>query len=63
MYKSTKSRIDEWQTIGNEKLEYQKTWGQRRKEDALACGDDSDQDDWVEEAFGCDENLANTTCQ
>ena len=54
MFKSKKSRVDEWQTIGNEKLEYQKTRVQRRKKDALACGDDSDQDDWVEEAFGND---------
>ena len=63
MYKSKKSRVDEWQTIGNEKLEYQKTRVQRRKKDALACGDDSDQDDWVEEAFGNDQNMANGTGQ
>jgi len=31
----------------------------RRRKDALAAGADSDQEDWVEEAFGNDPNLQN----
>lgn len=52
MFKSKKSGIDDWQTIKNEKLEFQKTQVQRKKKDALAACEDSDQEDWVEEAFG-----------
>jgi hypothetical protein len=52
MFKSKKSGLDDWQVIGNERLEFQKTKVQRKKKDAMAACDDSDQDDWVEEAFG-----------
>lgn len=59
MYKSKLSGQEEWSSIGPDKLEFVKTKVQRRKKDALAAGADSDQEDWVEEAFGLDPNLAN----
>ena len=39
-------------SIGPDQLEFVKTKVQRRKKDALAAGADSDQEDWVEEAYG-----------
>ena len=39
-------------TIEAQKLEFEKTKVQRRKKDALAAAADSDQEDWVEEAYG-----------
>ena len=58
MYKSKMSGQDEWSSIGPDKLEFVKTKVQRRKKDVLAAGADSDQEDWVEEAFGLDPDLA-----
>jgi hypothetical protein len=52
MFKSKKSNVEEWQVIGKDKLAYERTKVQRRKKDALAAIDDSDQDEWIEEAFG-----------
>ena len=52
MYKSKLSANQEWCSLGPDQLEFQKTKVVRRKKDALAAGADSDQDDWVEEAFG-----------
>jgi len=57
MYKSKGSKHTEWMSIGPEKLEFVKTKVQRRKKDALAAGADSDQEDWVEEAYGNDPNM------
>lgn len=59
MYKSKVSKHSEWMSIGPERLEFVKTKVQRRKKDALAAGADSDQEDWVEEAYGNDPNLQN----
>ena len=59
MYKSKVSKHTEWMSIGPEKLEFVKTKVPRRKKDALAAGADSDQEDWVEEAYGNDPNLQN----
>ena len=56
MYKSKVSKHTEWMSIGPEKLEFVKTKVQRRKKDAMAAGADSDQEDWVEEAYGNDAN-------
>ena len=58
MYKSKMSGQEEWSSIGPDKLEFVKTKVQRRKKDVLAAGADSDQEDWVEEAFGLDPDLA-----
>jgi hypothetical protein len=58
MYKSKLSGQEEWSSIGPDKLEFVKTKVQRRKKDVLAAGADSDQEDWVEEAFGLDPDLA-----
>ena len=55
MFKSRREGNSEWSSIGSEKLEYVKTRVARRKKDALAAAADSDQDDWVEEAFAQDE--------
>ena len=57
MYKSKRSRHHEWMSIGPDKLEFVKTKVQRRRKDALAAGADSDQEDWVEEAYGNDPNM------
>ena len=57
MYKSKVSKHTEWMSIGPEKLEFVKTKVQRRKKDAMAAGADSDQEDWVEEAYGNDANV------
>ena len=46
-------------SIGPEQLEFQKTKVARRKKEVLAAGADSDQEDWVEEAYGADPNLQN----
>jgi len=58
MVKSKKQQIekqnfDYWENITNEKknCEYVKTNVARRKKDVIAAGADSDQEDWVEEAF------------
>ena len=59
MYKSKVSKHTEWMSIGPEKLEFVKTKVQRRKKDAMAAGADSDQEDWVEEAYGNDANMQN----
>jgi hypothetical protein len=42
-----------WEDITNKdgKMEYVKTDVSRRKKDVIAAGQDSDQEDWVEEAF------------
>ena len=42
-----------WEDITNKEgsLEYVKTDVSRRKKDVIAAGQDSDQEDWVEEAF------------
>ena len=42
MFKSKKSGLDDWQVIGNDKLEFQRTKVQRKKKDAMAACDDSD---------------------
>lgn len=55
LYKSKKNeQSNEWKSIGPEDLEFVKTKVARRKKDVLASGADSDQDDWIEEAFGND---------
>ena len=59
MYKSKASKHTEWMSIGPERLEFVKTKVQRRKKDTLAAAADSDQEDWVEEAYGADPNLQN----
>ena len=44
---------DPWQSLTNENCscQYKKTNVARRKKDVIAAGADSDQEDWVEEAF------------
>jgi hypothetical protein len=53
MVKSKKKETQKWDNITNEnsQCEYIKTNVARRKKDVIAAGADSDQEDWVEEAF------------
>jgi hypothetical protein len=53
-----------WENITNQddNLEYVKTDVYRRKKDVIAAGQDSDQEDWVEDAFNTQgENMGNTS--
>jgi hypothetical protein len=49
MFKSKLSGLKEWQSIGQENLEYVRTRVKRRKKDAMEGAEDSDQEEWVEE--------------
>ena len=52
MFKSKHCKHTEWMSIGPDQLEFVKTKVQRRKKEVLAAGADSDQEDWIEEAYG-----------
>jgi hypothetical protein len=49
------NNFEKWEDLTNDetkgKCEYVKTNVARRKKDVIAAGADSDQEDWVEEAF------------
>lgn len=66
MVKSKKQQIinnnfEKWEDLtnqeGNGQCEYVKTHVARRRKDVIAAGADSDQEDWVEEAFNKPQNI------
>jgi hypothetical protein len=60
MFKSKLSGLKEWQSIGQENLEYVRTRVKRRKKDAMEGAEDSDQEEWVEEQLATEGNVKDT---